>query len=145
VGLGSLVPGLGQLAHLAALWNVARGSWKGGNNPQVKLAQQELRRHLSVVLQRVRRHFLDVDLASGRPSLVDEHFFRLERALMERVQMVVRQQAQQAQQEAARLMEAARLDDHQRVQQVAAIEQQKIEWDGIGRAIERLAARVQRL
>lgn len=142
VGLGSLVPGLGQLAHLAALWNVARGSWKGANNPQVKLAQQELRRHLTTVMQRVRRHFLDVDLASGRASLVDEYFFSLERALMERVQTVVRQQAEQARADAARLMEAARLNDQQRTEQATALQQYMAEWESIGRAIERLAERL---
>lgn len=142
IGLGSLVPGIGAAAHLAALWNVARGSWKGADNPQVKIAQQELRRHLAAVLQRVRRHFLDVDLATGRPCLVDDYFFAVERALMEHIGQVVRRQSEQARAEVGRLVEAARLDDQQRAAQAAEIQQGSVEWDAIGKGIEHAAARL---
>jgi GTPase SAR1 family protein len=140
IGIAHFIPPLMPLVPIAALWAIARGGWKDTSNTQVRAAQQELRRHLGVVLQRVRQHFLNIDLATGRYSLVDEFFNEVERAMLDQIQAIVRQHAEQAQAEVARLAANARLDEQQRAQQATRLQQALQEWEGSGRAIQAMVA-----
>ena len=139
IGIAHFIPPLMPLVPLAALWAIARGGWKDTSNTQVKAAQQELRRHLGVVLQRARQHFLNIDLTTGRYSLVDEFFTEIERSMSEQIQAIVRQHAEQAQAEVARLAASTKLDEQQRAQQATQLQQHMQEWEGIGRAIQAMA------
>jgi GTPase SAR1 family protein len=142
IGIAHFFPPLLPLVPLAALWAIARGGWKDSGGTQVKGAQQELRRHLGATLQRVRRHFLDMDAASGSYSLVDTYFNDLERLLFEQIQAVVDRESEQARSEIARLIETAKLDEQQRAARAVVVKQQLVEWEGLGRSI---AATVEQL
>jgi hypothetical protein len=91
---------------------------------------------------RRKTRILDVDLATGRPCLVDNYFFGLERALMERIGQMVRQQSEQARAEVGRMIETAKLDDQQRAAQAAEVQEALAEWEAIGKGIEHAAARL---
>jgi hypothetical protein len=101
---------------------------------ELRNTQQQLTSRLRELLLRVHRHFFDVDLASGRLSLVDEYFKTLERTMNEQIGDLVQQRSREANAEIARLTEAAKLDDQQREAQSKRIRKQLAEWDEIGKA-----------
>lgn len=101
---------------------------------EVKRAQQELNTRLRGMLLRVQKHFFDVDLASGRLGVVDEHFKALERAMNEQIGELVRRKSKEANAEITRLTDAAKLDDKQREAQDKLIRNQLAQWDEIGKA-----------
>lgn len=145
IGLSHFFPPLAPLVPLAAIWVIARGGWKESGTMQIKAAQQELRKYLSQVLQQLRRHFFEVDLARGRLGLVDEYFAERERALLDAVRDVVQQRSDQARGELARMTDAARLDEGQRRQRAEQIKQQQLpEWERTGAAFQALTARLPR-
>ena len=79
---------------------------------QLKNAKQELFRHLSTVLQVVRNRLLwDVDVATGRASLVDECFNSLKTAMVEQIAKLATQKLAEVQAENNRLADEAKLDD----------------------------------
>jgi GTP-binding protein EngB required for normal cell division len=119
---------------VAGLWGLAHG-WQRSGEKQVRSARQELRRHLDDALAQLRKHFFHVDLGAGRFNRVDEHFDRLESALLERVETVVAQKSRDLQAESARLEDEARLGAEQRQDRARVVQQQIGEWQQIGAAL----------
>jgi tRNA U34 5-carboxymethylaminomethyl modifying GTPase MnmE/TrmE len=131
-------------AVAAGVWGLVRG-WQAANINQIKAARQELHRHLATMLQEVRKHFFDVDAATGRFSRVDEYFNGMERSLSEHVASLARQKLEEAQSEIERLMEESRLDDQQRKGRAEAVRQQLAEWDSVGHRLTAIRSTLQEL
>lgn len=124
------------LAGIGAI-GILRGS--------IKNARAELKNHLAEVLQRVRRHFFEADLASGRFGRVDEYFRDLERDMLARVRSIAEQKSREAEAEISRLTEAARLDDGRRQARVEQVRRMLDEWEGIGKAARDVMTKIKAL
>jgi GTPase Era involved in 16S rRNA processing len=118
---------------------------KGALGGQVKTAQQELRVQLAEQLQKVRRHFFDVDLTAGAYSRVDEYFMTLDRTVSEHVRGVVEKKSKESQAEISRLKEAMELEGREREARIKQAQEQLAKWDKIGKSVEAVAARLKAL
>ena len=119
----------------AALFGWMHG-WRSAERTQLKAAKQELSRHLASLIRQVHKHFLDVNEASGRFSLVDEHFHSFERSLTEQIDKLVAKKSAEAQAEMDRLTEQAKLNDEQRKIKAEQLRKQLTEWHGLGQEIK---------
>jgi chromosome segregation ATPase len=128
----------------AAIWAGTRG-WKSAGQRQVKEAQQEIQKHLTKLLQQVRSHFFDVDLAGSRSSRVDEHFNAIEQTLAKHVAKLATQKLAEAQAEINRLTESANLDDEQRKAKAEEVRCQLAEWDRLGQTIKAIQGQLRDL
>ena len=161
-GGGMLVMGASGMAHmivpslaaaaLAAPWALVLplvalvgASIKGALSGQVKVAQGQLRMQLAEQLQKVRRHFFDVDQKTGRFSPVDEYFMTLERTVNEHVRQLVEKKSKESQAEIARLTQAIQLDEREREAQTKQTQAQLAKWDNMGKSIGVLAAQIKAL
>lgn len=140
--LGIAAPGL-ALA-VAAVWGLYAG-WKCSTQNQVRSARQELARHLSEVLQEVRQFFFNVDLETGRLSLMDETFGSLGQAVQDQIHQMVVKKSAEAQQEYNRLVEETRLSDQQRQKRYEQACGQLQDWDGLGQRMQAAAAELKAL
>jgi hypothetical protein len=131
-------------AVAAGLWGLVRG-WNAASINQIKDARQVLHRHLAGVLQEVRKHFFDVNLASGHFSRVDEYFQGMERSLAEHIAALAKQRLEESQAEISRLMEELRLDQQERKARAEQTRQQIADWDGLGTEIVALQADLKEL
>ena len=118
-----------------ALVALAAGSVKSALGGQVKATQQQLRVQLAEQLQKVRRHFFDVDLGAGSYSRVDEYFMILDRTVNEQVRELVEKKSKESQAEIARLKEAIQLGDREREARTKQVQEQLAKWDNIGKSI----------
>jgi molybdopterin converting factor small subunit len=118
-----------------ALVALAAGSVKSALGGQVKATQQQLRVQLAEQLQKVRRHFFDVDLGAGSYSRVDEYFMTLDRTVNEQVRELVEKKSKESQAEIARLKEAIQLGDREREARTKQVQEQLAKWDNIGKSI----------
>jgi ABC-type multidrug transport system fused ATPase/permease subunit len=121
------------------------GGIKGALSQQVKTAQQQLRMRLAEQLQRVRRHFFDVHLTSGKFSRADEYFKTLDSAVNKHVQELVQRKSREAQAEISRLKEAMQLDERERAAQTKRTQEQLAQWDEVGRTVAAAAAQIRAL
>ena len=112
---------------------------------QVKTAQQQLRMQLAEQLQKVRRHFFDVDLTAGNYSRVDEYFMTLDRTVNEQVRELVEKKSKESQAEIARLKEAMQLGDREREARTKQVQEQLAKWDNIGKSIGAVMAQIKAL
>jgi len=118
-----------------ALVALGAGSVKSAMGGQVKASQQQLRVQLAEQLQKVRRHFFDVDLGAGSYSRVDEYFMTLDRTVNEQVRDLVEKKSKESQAEIARLKEAIQLGDREREARTKQVQEQLAKWDNIGKSI----------
>ena len=81
---------------------------------QIESAKQELRAHLTQLRVSAYKHFFEVDLGSGRYSMVDEYFGSVKLTVNEQIQELLVQKSEEANAEIARLRELVKLDDQQR-------------------------------
>jgi GTPase SAR1 family protein len=130
------IPALLLLAHLAI---------KDAGRVEVKNARDQLNAKLEKLVLEVHRHFTEVDLTSGRLSLVDEYFKTLERTMNEHIGDLVRQRSREANAEIARLAEASKLDAQQREATSRRLRAQLAEWDTIGKEIKDIMAQIKAL
>ncbi|MBV9454359.1 MAG: PASTA domain-containing protein [Rubrobacter sp.] len=130
---GVSLPPLGLIAVPVVLVLVGSGI-RNVRESQLKSARQELRAHLMEVLQKVRRHFFDVDLTSARFSRVDEYFRALEHAVNEQVRKIAENKSKHVYARTARLTEAMKLDNHECNVRAKRIHEQLGTWDDIGKA-----------
>jgi GTPase SAR1 family protein len=126
----------------AAIWGLVRG-WAGESKSQLKQAREELEAGLvNLMTENIRPYYFRSGLVSGGLSLVDAYFAALERAAAGYVDMMVAQKLAEAQAEADRLAEQARMDDRQRAARSAEIQRQLAEWQRIGSRFEELAVTI---
>ena len=135
IGISHLFPPALPLVYAGAIWTIRRG-WKDASKMQLTTAQAELRKHLNAVLQQVRHHFFDVDLAGGRGSLVDGFFNDVERLTLDRVQEIVSRESGAFQEESARFAQWAKLDDHHRSTRAQQIRVHMAEWPEVSRMLQ---------
>lgn len=128
-----------------ALVLVTAGTIGSVSRGQVNSAKGQLKMQLAEVLQKVRRYFFDVDLASANFSRVDEYFRELERATFGQVQEMVRQKSQDAAAEISRLNESIKLDDQQREARAREIREQLAEWDKLGKSVRDVMSQIKKL
>ena len=121
------------------------GGIKGALSQQVKTAQQQLRMRLAEQLQRVRRHFFDVHLTSGKFSRADEYFKALDSAVNKHVQELVQRKSREAQAEISRLKEAMQLGERERAARTKRTQEQLAQWDEVGRTVAAAAAQIRAL
>ena len=121
------------------------GGIKGALSQQVKTAQQQLRMRLAEQLQRVRRHFFDVHLTSGKFSRADEYFKTLDSAVNRHVQDLVQRKSREAQAEISRLKEAMQLDDRERAARTKRTQGQLAQWDDVGKTVAAVSAQIRAL
>jgi GTPase SAR1 family protein len=136
-GVSSLAPALVPVlpfVTLPALAMLARSGVQKALRGEVQQARQELYRRLMEVLSHVQGNFYEVNLASGRLSVVDEYFRTVERTMNEQIGDLVRQKSKEANAEITRLTETAKLDAQQRETESKRIRNQLAEWDEIGKA-----------
>jgi GTPase SAR1 family protein len=139
---------LAPLAIAAALGGVVLATyygWKSTNWRLTRTAQAELNRNLDDALRQVRGQLVETDIETGRNGLADEYFATLERAMLEQIQTIAKQKAQEARAEHARLMEDGNLSDQQRKDSIERTKRQLDEWDEIGKAIEGMSAKLNAL
>jgi GTPase SAR1 family protein len=103
---------------------------------QRKSAQQDLHKNLSIVLQRVRRHFLGTDAASGRYSRVEEYFDALQDSIASQVQVVAKQKSEETRKEIDRLKKDANLHDQERRARIEQARRHLAAWEEMGKALE---------
>jgi predicted house-cleaning noncanonical NTP pyrophosphatase (MazG superfamily) len=118
---------------------------KGVLKGQTKAAQGQLRMQLAEVLQKVRRHFFDVDLSTGNFSRVDEYFNNLERTVNEQVRGMVEKKSKESQAEISRLAQAAQLSGREREARIEQTRQQLAQWDKIGKSAKDIMGRMEAL
>ncbi len=128
-----------------ALVALAAGSVKSALGGELKAAQQQLKVQLAEQLQKVRRHFFDVDLAAASYSRVDEYFLTLDRTVNEHVRGLVEKKSKESQAEIARLKEAIQLGDRERESQTKEVQEQLAKWDNMGKSIEAVIAQLKTL
>jgi hypothetical protein len=100
---------------------------------------------LAETLQKVRRHFFDVDLSTGRFSRVDEYFNGLERHVNEQVRTMVEEKSKEAQAEITRLSQSMQLGGSERQAQVKQVQQQLAQWDNIGKYAKQVMGQIEAL
>lgn len=108
-----------------------RGSFKG----QVTSAKHQLRIRLAEQLQKTRRYFFDVDLASGSFSRVDEYFRTLDATVNEYVRELVEKKSAESQAEISRLKESMQLGHREREVRTKEARERLAVWDNIGRSL----------
>jgi GTPase SAR1 family protein len=118
---------------------------KGALSGQVKAAQGQLRMQLAELLQKVRRHFFNVDLATGSFSLVDEYFKTLDRVVNEQVRELVDKKSREAQAEINHLAQTAQLSSREREARIEQTRQQLAQWDSIGKSAKDIMKRMEGL
>jgi hypothetical protein len=118
---------------------------KGALGGQLKTSQQQLRVRLAEQLQKVRRHFFDVDLAAGSFSRVDEYFMTLDRTVNEHVRELVEKKSKESQAEITRLKEEMQLEGREREARTRQAQEQLAEWDKMGKSVEAVMARIKAL
>lgn len=126
------------------LWGLANG-WSRGSELERARVREQLTKNLTKTMQQVRSHLLDVDVASGRGGLVDEHFRAFEENVRQAVVSAANRASAQAEEELGRLAEIARMDDDQRKMRTAQVQEQLRDWSGTGKALGRIAAELQAL
>jgi hypothetical protein len=119
--------------------------WRSAGMRQTSIAKEHLRKNLDHVLQQVRQQLLEVNMKTGKDSVVDEYFAALERTMLGEVQKVAKQKEQEAKAEHDRLIEAGKLNDQQRKDGIEKTRRQLVEWDELGKAIEGMSARLNAL
>jgi GTPase SAR1 family protein len=134
VSLGTALAAVVPFVTLPALAMLARSGVQKALRGEVQQARQELYGRLREVLSHVQGNFYEVNLASGRFSVVDEYFRTVERTMNEQIGDLVRQKSKEANAEITRLTEAAKLDAQQRETESKRIRNQLAEWDEIGKA-----------
>ena len=100
---------------------------------QLRTAKQEVSRYVSDVCQKVRQHFLDVNVAAGSFSPVDEYFNELEKIAEEQVENLTRKKAGELEAEIARLKKEAELTEQQRKAEAEQLRGQMGTWNELGR------------
>ncbi len=132
-------------AAVAGLVYSIYSGWRSINSLQLKNAQQELRQQLARTLQQVRQYFFDVELQAGRFGRVDEYFDALQRAMLDQVQLVVKQKSDEARSQIDRIQEESRLTDQQRQDKAAQVQIQVSRWGELGRSLADLASELKAL
>ncbi|ETX03003.1 MAG: hypothetical protein ETSY1_01595 [Candidatus Entotheonella factor] len=136
VGASILTGPIGMLTLTATgLFGFARG-WTSSGKTQLKETRDQISKHMSSVLQEVRRYFFATELTVGSLSVVDQYFESLRQFASEQIDALVTQKSSEAQVEAARLLEQAPLDEIQRQVQAEQIQQHLADWDTLGAAIQ---------
>ena len=133
-----IIGGTGYLTYGLALATIPRFRREIIAN-QVKSAQGQLRQYLQNDLQRLRVFFSEVDLATMRSHRVNEYFDTLECSMKEQVAALYNQKMTEAQEEARRLSEAAKLDDEERQAGVEQLRREIQEWEAIGTRLRAMA------
>lgn len=126
------------------LW-AARKGWRDATRRELEGARQKLRLHVNNILQEARKHFFDVDLASGRQSLVNEYFSALQNNLLDQVKRLAQEKSAEAQAELNRMVELGQLGEREHAAQVTKVRGQLEEWDRLGGSIGALATRLREL
>lgn len=131
-----VMTGLGIIGTplLCALLPVVFGYSKH-NKTLLRTSQQDLRRHAAVCLQQLYRHYFEVDLDTVRYSHVEEHFGKLDKALVEHVQGLADRKLEEARSEIAHLDAEANLATNARAARIEELRRQLSEWDELGRAL----------
>jgi isopenicillin N synthase-like dioxygenase len=111
------------------------GGLKGALSGQVKTAQQQLKMQLAEQLQKVRRHFFDVDLSEGSFSRVEEYFATLDRTVNEHVRELAQKKSTESQAEIACLKEAMQLEGREREARTRQTQEQLAKWDEVGKTL----------
>ncbi|MDQ3966274.1 MAG: dynamin family protein, partial [Actinomycetota bacterium] len=150
---GMLIPAAAMVTFMTvmpwvavpALVALGAGSVKSALGGQVKASQQQLRVQLAEQLQKVRRHFFDVDLAGGSYSRVDEYFMTLDRTVNEHVRALVEKKSKESQAEIARLKEAMQLGDREREARIKQVQEQLAKWDNIGKSLQAVVSQLKAL
>lgn len=119
------------------IWRMVTG-WKKAKETQLNNARVELQKYLATVLQDIRQQFVTVDLDTLRKSLVDEYFERLVQTVSTQVQKLAAQKSQEAKAEYERLVAQAKLADEQRIAKGRQLQQQIVEWERLGKAMQGL-------
>lgn len=129
----------------AVIAGLVYGGVKGVLKGQVKTAQGQLKMRLAELLQKVRRHFFDVDLTAGNFSRVDEYFRTLERTVNDQVRELVEKKSKESQAEIARLQGTTQLDDRERAARKEQAQGRLDEWEEIGKSGGAVVARIKAL
>jgi hypothetical protein len=144
----SVIGILGAAAPFVAIPTLAvlvGSGLKGALSSQVKTAQQQLRMQLAEQLQKVRRHFFDVDLAAGSFSRVEEYFATLDRMVNEHVRELAQKKSKESQAEITRLKEAMQLEGREREARIKQTQEQLAKWDEVGKSLGAVTAQVKAL
>ncbi|MDH3604326.1 MAG: dynamin family protein [Candidatus Tectomicrobia bacterium] len=140
VGATAMSGPLGILALAATgLWGFVYG-WTSAGQAQLNDARDRLSKHVSTLLQDVRRYFFDTELAAESLSVVDQYFEGLRRFTLERIETLTTQKSSEARAEVARLFDQVPLDDAQRQVNVQQLQQHAATWETIDTTIQQLMA-----
>jgi hypothetical protein len=129
---------------VAGIWAAARG-WKAASGSQLEEARQKLHEHLSLVLQEIRKRFLQRDQNYDNQSLLNYYFDSLVEAMTRQVEDTVSERLQDLQKEAVRLDEQAKLDTQQRKIKAEEVSRNLAAWDELGRTIRSTNAQLDSL
>ena len=125
------------------LWRIVKG-WTNVGKKQLAATKLDLVKHLSVVMQDIRHHFLQAkELLSDNP--VDHYFDLLLNTTKGRINTFAKEKYEEALAEFNRLIEQAKLDDQQRATQARLVKQQLTEWEAIAAEIKSIFARLEQL
>ena len=139
VSAGIAAPWLGPAIIIGgALWGIRQG-WSSGSERELTRVRDQLMKNLAKIMLQVRSYFLEVDIASGRLAVVEEHFALFESQFKEAVSTVARRASEQADAELKRLADNARLDDEQRKARARLTQEQSGEWNKLGGRLKDLA------
>jgi len=102
---------------------------------QLASAREDLHKHLTDILQQLRKRFLEPDLRFEGKSLVYSYFDTLAQSMNERITNIIEEKSSAAQLENQRLAEQSKLDRQQRATKVEQTRAQLAAWYEIGRSI----------
>ena len=140
VALGVMAaPAIAPIAAVASLiggiLSALRGT-KNVDNNQLRTSKQEVCRFAVDVCQRIRQHFLDVNLDAGTFSTVDEYFNQLQHFAENQIDGLIEKKASETEAEIERLKTAAALTDQQREAEAERLREQMVTWREVGRKID---------
>lgn len=109
--------------------------WKRSEQNQIKDARQKLNEHLGVIMQDVRKRFIEADMAYDGKSLVVYYFDLLTEAIQDQIGEVIDRKSVEAKQNSTLLESQAKANRQEREQKRAELQAQLREWEKIGQAI----------
>jgi GTP-binding protein EngB required for normal cell division len=128
----------------SGLWG-AFHFWKRSEVNQIKEARQKLNEHLAVIMQDVRRRFIEPDMAYDGKSLVVHYFDLLTEAIQDQIDEVIERKSIEVRQKSALLESQARASRQEREQKRLELQAQLQEWEKIGQEIRETSSAMQAL
>lgn len=112
---------------------------------QLRTAKQEVSRYASDICHKLGQYFLEVDLAAGSFSRVDEYFTKLEEAAESQVETLTQTKSDEIDRVIRQLEESALLSEQERAAKAEQLRQQMATWNSFGRALRTVNENLTRL